>query len=104
VIEHPIVSVERTEKADFQLGFGFIINDFGMTSCFARLAIGLPAPIDHVDAAIRPEGIIRGDAFASFLEALLVTGNLIPTAEVLLQIDGLIWLWNGTVPDWVSGN
>jgi hypothetical protein len=58
----------------------------------------------HLDATIGAERIICSDAFAPFLEALFVPSNLVPPAEILLQINALAGMWNGTISDSVSRN
>jgi hypothetical protein len=104
VIQYPIIAIEGAKKADFQFRFGVPINHFCTTVRLAKLPVGLPTPVEHVDATIGPERIICGDAFTPFLEALFVTSDLVPTAKIFLQIDTLTGLWNGTVSDGVSRN
>jgi hypothetical protein len=104
VIQYPIIAVEGTKEADFQFGFGVPINHSGATARLAKPTVRLATPIEHLDATIGPERIVCGDAFAPFLEALFVTSNLVPTAKILLEINDLTGLWNGTVSDGVSRN
>jgi len=58
VVQHPIITVERAEKADLQLGVRSSIDDLGPASCLARLATALPASVDDVDGSVRSQRVI----------------------------------------------
>jgi hypothetical protein len=98
MVKHPVIAIERAEKADLQLGLGRRIDDLRRALGIVERAVGLAAPVPHRDLAIAAQRVFGGDAVAVFLETLLIARQFVPLARIALQFDLFRRLRHGGVP------
>src|SRR4029079_17305087 len=93
-----IVAVKRAKEANLQFGVGGRINNLCNAASFFDLPGSFAASIEHTDLAVRSEAVVGSHAFAASLESLLVPGNLVPSAKVLLEVDRLCRFGSPRIP------
>ena len=87
-VDDPVVSPERPEERDFEAGIAGFIDHPGTSLGLTQTAILLvPATVYYIYLAVRTNGIHGGTALAAFLEAVRVTADLVPQADIAMKID-----------------
>ena len=100
-IEHPVIAEEeRPEERHFQLCTAAVGHDpcatVGASRAAARPAFA--AGIADTDKTVFPLRILGRHAVASALEAVFIPRELVPSADVAIEIDGFRGLRNVCIP------
>jgi len=96
-LEDPVVTIEGPEKGDLELGVALEVDDLGFAVGDFEFAIErvFVAGVDDPDLAISQERVVGGDAFAAFFEPEFDGRDLVPLAQVAIDVDVLdgLELW-----------
>jgi hypothetical protein len=87
-VDDPVISAERPEKRDLELGIAVFVDHPGAATGLTQTAILLvPASVYYIYLTVRAKGIHGGTVLAAFLETVRVTTDFVPQADIAMQID-----------------